>query len=395
MKVVALHTDFRLYWPARLKHLSLELEKRGDQLTIIEIAGKGSPYAFASESNDRPDNWLCLFPEEKIEDIDPKAAKKEIFKLLNEIRPEVIIAGAIAFPSGASAVDWAKRNNKAVVIFDDSKLEDVPRGFIVNTIKKMVYANVDAIFCPAEDWIDTFQYWGFSKEAVFFGEDVVDNHYWNIKTNDTQSLPKKYFLSVGRQIERKNLKTLVDSFCLLHKQHPDTGYELVLVGNGPQRKELEYSIPIQMKEKIHFLNFKSPVDLREIYQRAAFFVLPSRSEQWGLVVNEAMAAGLPIAVSRQCGCALSLVQRNENGFVFDANDVSELTNILIKVDQLSDEERMLMAEKSKEIIARWDLDRFSSGAIAAMEYAKENKKQPSSIFEKYLLRMWNGRYNPN
>lgn len=391
MRIVALHTDFRLYWPARLKKLSSDLERRGDKLTIIEISGKGSPYAFASKEIHTDLDWICLYPDGKMEDIPPGKAKKEIFELLNKINPDAILSGAIAFPSGASAVDWAKKNNKAVVIFDDSKLEDVPRNFIVNGVKRAIYSNVDAILCPAEDWLPTFQHWGFNKEAVFFGEDVVDNSFWNKKADYTKSLPKHYFLTVGRQIERKNFIGLLNAFYSMQTSNPESKYELVLIGNGPQRESLENSVPDQLKNKVHFIDFQSQEDLREIYQRASVFILPSQSEQWGLVVNEAMAAGLPVIVSRQCGCAASLVQ--QNGFLFHANDTEQLVRILQKVDSL---EKVVLKEKgnrSLEIIREWDLDRFSTGAIDAIDYATNHKRKPFYFLGKIILQKWNGRYN--
>ncbi|MDL2323427.1 glycosyltransferase family 4 protein [Bacteroidales bacterium OttesenSCG-928-A17] len=393
MRIVALHTDFRLYWPARLKKLSSDLEQRGDELTVVEISGKGSPYSFASKETNADLNWICLFPNERMEDLNPKEAKTTVLQKLDKLMPDAILSGSIAFSSGAAAVDWAKRNDKAVVIFDDSKLEDVPRNFIVNSVKKIIYSNVDAVLCPAEDWLNTFRFWGFKKEAVFFGEDVVDNQFWTRKTTGTQELPDRYFLAVGRQIERKNFIVLLNAFYLFRKNNPDSTYELVLVGDGPERKELEKRVPEEIKNKVHFFNFKEQEELREIYQRASVFILPSLSEQWGLVVNEAMAAGLPVIVSKQCGCASSLVSENQNGFLFNAGDTEQLVAVLQKINKLKDLELKNMGKKSQEIISQWDLDRFSKGAIDAVYYAVNNRRKPFYFLAKFLLNKWNGRYN--
>jgi Glycosyltransferase len=392
MKVVALHTDFRLYWPARLKKLYADLLQQGNELIVIEIAGRGSPYFFAEKEENRTLFWRCLFPEERMEDINPKTAKEKILKELDQIMPDAVLSGAIAFPSGASAVDWAKRNNKAVVIFDDSKLEDVPRNFMVNKIKKTIYSNVDAVLCPAKDWLPTLRYWEFKKEAVFFGENVVNNQFWSKKTNYIQTLPEHYFLTVGRQIERKNFIGLLNAFYSLHAYNPESKYELVLIGNGPERETLENSVPDKMKNKVHFLDFKSQDELREIYQRATFFILPSIAEQWGLVINEAMAVGLPVIVSKQCGCASSLVKDHQNGFIFDTNNIAELNDVLQNADRLNADQLKKMSNISLDIIQQWDLDRFSSGAREAIQYGINNKKR-SSFLSKILLSKWNGRYN--
>lgn len=394
MKIVALHTDFRLYWPARLNQLSENLKKRGDELFIIEISGKGSPYSFASKSDKIPLNWNYLFPEEAMEDISPVLAKKKIFQELNLISPDIILAGAIAFPSGAAAVDWAKRNNKAVVIFDDSKLDDVPRSFLVNQVKKIIYSNVDAILCPAEDWLNTFKYWGFKEDAVFYGEDVVDNSFWAEKgINGESFLPDKFILSVGRQIKRKNFDTIIKSFIAFHEQVPNSELELVLVGEGPERKKLEDIANGSIKNKIHFLPFQSPENLRKIYHQACFFILASYSEQWGLVVNEAMATGLPVVVSKQLGCASSLVQDKKNGFIVNAYSSQDFVTVYHKINNLKEKELIQMSEKSTEIISNWDLNRFSLGAMNAIDYAFQNQKNQKNLLNLFLLKKWKGRYN--
>src|SRR6185369_15110785 len=82
------------------------------------------------------------------------------------------------------------------------------------------------------------------------------------------------------------------------------------------------------------------------------FVLASTSETWGLVVNEAMASGLPVIVSRRCGCARDLVAEGRNGFTFDPFDVESLTRQLQRM-AAPDTDRAAMSRASREIIAHW------------------------------------------
>lgn len=121
MKVVALHTDFRIYWPARLRKLNEVLNRQGDSLQVIEIAGLGSPYAFAAKQEENDLLWHILFPDKKPEGLDGATIKSSLFKVLARINPDVIIAGAIAFPSGALAVRWGQKTGAKVIIFDDAK----------------------------------------------------------------------------------------------------------------------------------------------------------------------------------------------------------------------------------------------------------------------------------
>ena len=394
MRIVALHTDFRIYWPARLKHLTKKLQERGDDLYIIEIAGKGSNYAFAAHDEDHSVHWICLYPNDKIEDINPSFAKKTVLEKLGEINPDVILSGAFAFTSGAAAIDWAKSNNKAVVMFDDAKKENLKRNFITNLVKRIFYSNVDAVLCPSKDWNDTYKSWGVPLDAIFYGVDVVDNSFWNKKNNLTidYALPEKYFLCVGRQIPCKNFDAVIEAFMQIVSQ--DMAFDLVFVGSGEESDKLKSSVEDFHKDKIHFIPFQSPENLSVIYQNAYCFILSSLSETWGLVVNEAMASGLPVIVSKQCGCADSLVFNGENGFIFSPKNVVELASCMDKIINLSPEEMNTMKEKSIQIIKDWDIDRFSSGAMDAIDYALRNKRKPSYFLYKHLLKNWNGKYNP-
>jgi 1,2-diacylglycerol 3-alpha-glucosyltransferase len=88
--------------------------------------------------------------------------------------------------------------------------------------------------------------------------------------------------------------------------------------------------------------------------------LPSVSEPWGLVVNEAMACNLPVIVSNRCGCVDDLVEPGANGFIFDPACPDELTACLQRVGRLSETELARMGQRSAEIIARYSLETWAS-----------------------------------
>jgi len=393
MKVVALHTDFRIYWPARLEHLSEKLQARGDDFSVVEIAGKGSNYAFAGHEKNASVRWICLYPNDRIEDINPADAKKTVIAKLNELNPDVVFSGPFAFTSGASAIDWAKSNNKAVVLFDDAKKENLPRDFFTNLIKRNFYSYVDAILCPTKNWNNTYLSWGIPANAIFYGVDVVDNSFWYEKRSLTidYPLPEKYFLCVGRQIPCKNFDMAIKAFKQISVRKEE--FDLVFIGSGEESDKLQSLVEESDKNKIHFIPFQSQENLSVIYRNAYCFILPSLSETWGLVVNEAMASGLPVLVSNRCGCADTLVSSGENGFTFSPDNVAELTSCMEKMIALSPEEMNKMKEKSLQIVGEWGINRFSSGAVDAINYAATHHRKPLYCIGKYLLRMWKGRYN--
>jgi len=99
------------------------------------------------------------------------------------------------------------------------------------------------------------------------------------------------------------------------------------------------------------------------YAFAHAFVLPSRREPWGLVVNEALAAGLPVIVSNRCGCAGDLVAHGVNGLVFDANREEELTDFLWRVDRWGLKEREFAGRRSEELVSRYSLRNWAEEVL--------------------------------
>lgn len=397
MKIVALHTDFRIYWPARLKALNSYLIERESSLDVIEISGKGSPYAFDNTRRANDISWHILFPDSKPEELSGKIIKPILFELLDKLNPDVILAGAIAFPSGALAVQWANsRPNKRVIIFDDAKNDAVKRNFIVNFIKRNVYNGVDAMLYPAEPWIETGQFWGFDRTRLYFGVDVVDNDFW-AEPVEKKTFDFKYFVAVGRQIPKKNFLTIVKAFHKYYKTvSDDSPFNLVLIGNGPEHKKIcDYIEKHNLGNIIHCYDYMSQTELKGVYQNADLLCVGSDiTETWGLVINEAMCGGCAIIASRQCGATDVLVQDGINGYKIECHDIDGLAEAMLKYHRLSADNKIKMQQASMHIISDWGLDRFCQGVYDACSYITEHHKRKGSIIAKIIQLNWYGQYRP-
>ena len=106
--------------------------------------------------------------------------------------------------------------------------------------------------------------------------------------------------------------------------------QLLLAGNDAKLSKFLKHVPLDLQEKITNLGFVQPEQLPEIYQRADVFVLPSRREGWGVVVNQALFAGLPIIASNTVGSAIDLVEHESNGYICQAGDVSSLRRAMLE-----------------------------------------------------------------
>jgi glycosyltransferase involved in cell wall biosynthesis len=182
-------------------------------------------------------------------------------------------------------------------------------------------------------------------------------------------LPEKYFLASSRFIEKKNLIRLVEAFAGYRRATGAGAWDLVLLGDGHLRQQLVASISrYGLDDAVHMPGFRQYQDLPAYYGLAGAFVHASSTEQWGLVVNEAMAAGLPVIVSKACGCADELVVPGKNGYLFDPTVPPELTACLVHV--ASDRcDRRLLANEGRAIIGQWAPARFATGLRYAVDLA--------------------------
>ena len=111
-------------------------------------------------------------------------------------------------------------------------------------------------------------------------------------------------------------------------------------------------------DNVHFVGFKSKEELKEYYKAADVFVLPTRGDVWGLVINEAMACGLPVITTDRCIAGLELVKNGNNGYIVPVDDVSELTE---KINQTlaNEDECKKMGQNSISVIRDYTIENMA------------------------------------
>ena len=157
----------------------------------------------------------------------------------------------------------------------------------------------------------------------------------------------------GQLIRRKGVDVLVDAFVRVADAVPSL--HLQLMGSGPDRAELAGRIPATLRDRVSFLGHKEAADLPEVFAKADIFVLPSRHDGWGVVVNEALGAGLPIVVSDAVGASRDLVGHEENGLIVPSGDPEALGLALVRLGA-SDELRRQYAQASRKRAEHWGVD---------------------------------------
>jgi glycosyltransferase involved in cell wall biosynthesis len=238
---------------------------------------------------------------------------------------------------------------------------------------------------------------GLRADAVFTGYDAVDNAYFAeqaVRVRDSADterarlrLPARFFLASSRFVAKKNLFRLLDAYALYRGRSGPDHWRLVLLGDGELRSSIMSRIArLDLVEDVRLPGFKQYNELPTYYGLAGALVHASTSEQWGLVVNEAMASGLPVLVSKRCGCAPDLVEDGLNGFTFDPYDVDDLAGLMQRVAAMTDEQRHAMSHAGRRIVADWGPERFADGLMQAVQVAISQPPPPASWLDRALLR---------
>jgi len=218
---------------------------------------------------------------------------------------------------------------------------------------------------------------GLFREKIFIMGNVTDSNYYYKETKKFQTkrdvlckemnTPLHNFLYISRFSPEKNLFFLLKCFRDVQQSGEVNGRGLILIGNSPQKKEIERYIRNNNIENIFLPGFKQREEIPKYLAISDVFILPSISEPWGLVVNEAMVAGLPVLVSRKCGCYPDLVREGVNGFSFDPCKINELSD-LIKQIAHGRFNLSAMGKESLKIIRRYSPKRATETILNTIKF---------------------------
>ena len=239
---------------------------------------------------------------------------------------------------------------------------------LIETYRRVVYRNTDSFVAYGSQAADFLVRRGAPSGRIVTGVQVVPGSQTpsvQVSRGEMGFDGKKVVLSVGYLIARKGLDTLIEAFRGMEREDA----VLVIAGAGDQEDHLRRLAG--GASNIQFPGYVEGTLKAKYYSVADVFVLPTLHDPWGLVVNEAMAYGLPIVVTDRAGCAPDLV--GDNGLVVPAGDVHALRQALERLLD-GDELRREMGDRSRQIIQRYDVDYARETFAKAVRVALEGRR---------------------
>lgn len=354
--------DWYAYHVSRFRALANHPALR-DRVTGIELVGgagvHGGLVFRAAEREDLP--ITTLLPGSSWREAGQKRLARLLWGKLNDLRPEVVLVPGYYTLPALAALLWTRWNGKRAILMTESTRSDHPRKRWLEALKSaFLRRGFHAAITGGKRQAAYMKELGFRDSQLAGLYDVVGNDYFAEQANyyreqssrETWRLPERYFLYVGRLAPEKNLRALIDAFARYRAKGGELS--LVLVGAGPEAECLRrQAAATGLSAEVLFAGLKDTQDIGPYYAFADWFVLPSWLDPWGLVVNEAMAAGLPVIVSGRCGCSDDLVEEGKNGFVFDPARADSLASALLRTREITAGRREAMAQRSRDIISRY------------------------------------------
>lgn len=342
-KVLIIHTTLWSHYKARLySELQTQINDHHlpIQLKVIQLAATERSRVNLSQ----PDlslhqyDYTVLY-QGLLEDFTFHNRLTNLINSITAYKPDILTIPGYYDPAVVLCALYARTRGCRIVMSIDSTAEDNSRKSWKENLKFQLLRIADGFFCYGSRSATYLKQLGVPASKILSARNAVDNI--TLEKIYLQTIPHRIqqqnqlqaashnFIYVGRLIDKlKNISGLIQSFSKACHQNNIDSWGLLIVGDGQDEQALRAVANQYPNLKIKFIPGQSWQKIPSWLALADVLVLPSFSEPWGLVVNEAMACGMPAIVSDRCGCADDLITNGETGFAFDPYQPTQLEDAL-------------------------------------------------------------------
>jgi glycosyltransferase involved in cell wall biosynthesis len=302
---------------------------------------------------------------------------KRLIKCIQDVRPDVVMTHGYRNPGVLRAMRWARRRGIATLAWADvNSFGDASTG-LRNTFKQKYLSYVSSIssamlYC-GERGLDYYTHYGIDGSKLFcMPVEPVYEAFENASPASTFDPARKRLLFCGRFVSTKRAGDVLDAFVATAAKMPD--WDLVMLGGGGLRESIvakaQSTLPGTLPGRVLFPDFSpDPNEVARLFRACDVLVHVPEHEPWGLVINEACAAGLAVIASRAVGAAAELVKHDTNGQLVDHGDPQQLQDAMLRC---ADEGTLARYQKSSPDMVRAWRDKADpiAGLKQALQYCK-------------------------
>ena len=287
---------------------------------------------------------------------------------------DCLIVGGYNHPSYWIALAYSRINSIRCLLWSESTLKEKrSQNSIKENFKRFLVKQASGYIVPGTAQAEYLVNLGISSKSICIAPNSVDSSFFSKNTQKLKpqkeqikqelGLKGPVLLYVGRLLDDKGIPELLCAFEQICQKY--SSVNLVLVGDGPDKEKYANECRRQELKGVLFTGFLEQEALPKYYLIADIFIFPTRSDPWGLVLNEAMLAGLPIICSSAAGAVDDLVKPEENGFIHEPGDVTGIVKYICCLLQ-NKELREQMGERSSQIIANYTPEKMAQSFVKAI-----------------------------
>ena len=362
-RIAILFAQFAPYHADRIEAAARALKGRAT-VVGVEVAQASETYAWSPSGEMRGAEKRVLFSGERYEKIGTWRRFRAQYSALKDCATTFVGIGYNE-PDVIALAFALRLRGRRVVLMTESKGDDFSRQWWREQGKALTFVPYAAALVGGPRQVAYLRALGFRRRSVLTGYDGVSIERVRALGGDPQVSPlDRPFVFVGRFVAKKNLAFLVDAYARYRARAGAASRRLVLVGGGELEPQVRSQIAaLGLDDTVEITGFVGAPQVAEHLAKARALLLPSLTEQWGLVVNEALALDLPVVVSRAVGAHDTLVRHEINGFVLAPDNSEAWAEAMLALG--GDEQRWeAMRAASRALAPAGDTERFAEGVQA-------------------------------
>ena len=279
------------------------------------------------------------------------------------------------------AIWWARKYSIPLILRGESNLNHKQSWYVIvgkKVLFPLLFKQFKAFLSIGSLNANLYRHFGVPVRAIFSAPYCVDNDFFSQRAVAQMANARQLrrdlcihdedtvFLFAAKFIERKRPLDLIAAAA---KNRAVSRSHVILVGDGILLETCRNEIAAKKLTNVHLVGFKNQTELPVYYAAADVLVLPSEYETWGLVLNEAMACGLPCIASDMCGAAADMILEGKTGFIYPMGDVTRLSELM-----------MFMADNKehRQAMGRYAATHVQNFTLASTVSALENAIYSSS-----------------
>ncbi len=338
----------------------------------VEVASGSETYAWRPTVDRGPYRRITLFPGRRFEQTGASERLRKLLEVCRSLRPGAVFlcnldrADTIVASYMLRALGWV------VVGMIDGKYDDSPRRSSVEVLKRAALRQYSALFVAGARHRSYYEFLGYPARRIHLGYDTVDVERVRREAGTPpapsgERFASRHFAVVARFVPKKNIELAIRAYAVYRDVCSTPARRLVICGSGALERDLRALIDeLGLEADVQLAGFLDSAQTAHVLGKSVALVVTSSEEQWGLVVNEGLAMGLPILCTDVVGARDELVRAGINGFVFEPDNPEGLARLMAMV---ADDERLwrAMAHQSLTRAPLGDVRQFVHGVHQCLQ----------------------------